>query len=224
MNNIFRVGLLLVTVSVVPVIQMTREVLFWERGGRRYDERVITALPIRFGGHTLAIADSLPHSDYSEDAHRGTAQILLDGKPLGEPQRAMIRPGRRDIGRYHGWIAASIFRDLRSGHETLWAGRRVESPGLQDQTFEIVRIDKSGAVSSSRVQYEQRADSYPQFRTIQSLSDSLPTVYAFSMANGWPSLLVPILYPWAIFVLGLILLRAGWRESQRKPGTIVPTV
>ena len=193
---------------------MVREIVFWERGAARFDEQVVTDNPIRFGGRAIQFRDSLGALPPSEAAFPGLVEILIDEQVVSKGQEAMIRPGRRDIGRYHLWITAGIFRDRRTGSEDLWLGRRIESKGSA-RAYEIIRINQAGRLSTDRVALRQRADSYPLYRTVQFLSDESPTVYWGSLGNVWPNIIVPVFYPWIVFVFGLLFVVVGWRSSRK---------
>jgi hypothetical protein len=125
----------------------------------------------------------------------------------------MVRPGLNDMGRYHLWIDAWTFTDRRSGDTALFLGRRLE-PAAKGNSYEIIRIGADGTYTVRHLSRSQRAESYPIFRTVQFLSDHSESVYNFSLTNVWPSIVVPILYPWISSLIGMVLLMVGIRRAR----------
>jgi hypothetical protein len=217
-------GLLVTAISAFPIIQELREDAFWRAGQARFQEEQLLDQPLRFAGHTITIEDPLPRGGPpSEKAERGEVRVLLDGHEVLPAQPVMVRPGQRDLGRYHLWIDAWIFTDRRTGTSFLQVGRRRSGVAGAGRAYDFLRVDANGSHAVRRLSHAQRAESFPTWRTIQFLNDGTDSVYFFSLTNTWPTVFVPLFYPQTTLVIGIALLVIGWRERGRaatgEPGT-----
>lgn len=209
-------GFLLIALSIASVVQSVREVVLWEGGQSRYDERFITQRRFRFAGQSFEVVDEHPYAPRSGEAEvPGTIRLLANGSMIGAPSRAEVRPGHDDLGRYHLWFDARIFRDRRSGDSTLWMARRIGADGSSPR-FEVTTIRADGARTRRLFRTHQLGRSYPLFRTTQFLRGSSFWVVPLSVLDFGifpPFLLV---FPIGTLVFGIILLR------RRRVRTIEP--
>jgi hypothetical protein len=210
------IGGILAAVSVASIIQSFREYLLWERGSRRYDERPLLERPFRFAGQSFTVADSHPYTpagegEYtSEAAVWGTIQVFRDQSPLDSRSRAEVRPGRKDLGRYHLWFDASVFRDKQSGDSALWMARRIEAEGSRP-LYEVITIAADGGEIRRLLRTHQLGRSYPIFRSTQFLRGSTFFVVPLSVLDFFifpPFLLI---FPVGTLITGLLLVRSGKR-------------
>jgi hypothetical protein len=209
------VGLTLTALSIGAVVQSTREYLLWEAGRRDYAEDSFLERPFTFAGHTFTVEDDQPtDSTYSEIAYEGRIRLLMDGRPLGPPSRALVRPGRHDLGRYHLWFDAWHFKERASGRTTLWLTRRLQPDSAASPRFEVITLAENGAPSRRLLSTWQLGASYPLFRSTQFVRDGTSAAIPLSMLEA--AIFPPILlvFPIGTFVLGLYLIRRGLREGS----------
>lgn len=206
-------GALLVALSAVAVVQSVRELWMWEAGGARYEEQSQLELPLRYGGHTFTVRDDQPNAAVNDEVgHEATMRVLMDGKPLGPPSRALVRRGRRGLGRYHGWLDAWSFRERETGRTSLWIARRLQPREGGRPEFEVMSIEERGTPRIRRLGRYQLGASYPLFRATQFVRDGSP--FPLSMLGAaylWPIVLV--------FPLGTLVLGALWMRDRPAAGT-----
>ncbi len=216
MRSLARWGVMIAAVSAFPIVQDVREEAFWKAGNDRFHERQLLALPLSFAGRSITIDDPLPRGGpRSEASEPSAARVLLDGREVLPMAPAMVRPGRDDLGRYHLWIDAWIFTDRRTGESSLYLGRRQRASAASGRSYDLLRLHTNGTYELRQLSFADRARSYPIWRTIQFLNDGAESVYPFSLTNVWPGLLVPVLYPRATFLLGVVMVAIGlWRRRS----------
>jgi hypothetical protein len=207
------IGWLLIGLSIAGVIQSAREWRAWTPDARLVERDRPQELPIRFAGHRVDVRDDQPtDSIHSERAVEGHIQLFLDGRAIGAPTRALVRPGRRDLGRYHTWLEAVPFRDRTSGKEFLFLARRLEPRDGQGVRFEVNQIDESGAVTTRVLRGSSLGRYYPVWRTTQFLRANEWEAFPLSMLDAvifWPILVV---YPFGTLLVGIVLV---WRARRR---------
>jgi len=211
------VGLVLLGVSIVPAIQTGRALIFWDRGQQRYDENSRQVLPLQFAGRVVTLQDSLPElTPPSEQEQPGTVRVFL-GTALVFPARSVrVRPGRKktDIGRYHLWLDAWVFVDRRTGDSTFMLGQRVGLADAPPVRYDVLTIRSNGDTDVGTIAPGDRASSFPVYRTIQFLNDDAPSVYLFDLTQVWPTIFIPILFPVATGLVGLILVVSVLRRRR----------
>lgn len=210
------VGVVLLVSSAVPLVQTVREFAFWY--GPNYDRYVeipLRGLPIKFADHRLEVLDSSPRSSvrsYAEVA--GATKVLLDGNELLVWRPAMVRPGLKGLGRYHGWIKATLVVDRASGDSSVYFGRRLKFSAEEPRSYDLVVLRQDGSFAVRRLDHGDRGESYPVYRVVQFLNPSAPTVYRFSLTRVLELgmyilpllLIVPIGYPLLSFLVGVFML------------------
>jgi hypothetical protein len=209
-------GLLLVTLSLAACVQSFREYRLWENGARAYSEDFYLDLPFSFANHTFSIADDQPiDTAYSEQEFEGSAYLLMDGRPLTAPSRALVRRGHSDLGRYHLWIDAWKFVGA-SGDSALWLVRRLQQVESATPRYEVITLAGSGAPDRHVYAGWQLGRSYPLFRATQFLRTGVLEGMPLSMLDAlifWPILLI---FPFGSFVLGSVLLWQGCRRMSER--------
>ena len=145
-------------------------------------------------------------------------QILMDGRPLGTPTRALVRRGRRDLGRYHLWFDAWQFRDRASGKSTLWLVRRLQRHSGASPRYEVITVAEDGLHETRVLRGFELGGSYPLFRATQFVRDA-------NLWSGVPlSVLDFVVLPPLLlfFPLGTLLLGLHWirRGIQAAPGYV----
>ena len=209
-------GTLLIVVSTAAVVQSMREYILWEKGEQRFSEESFLKLPIQFQGHTVEIRDDQPtDSTPSEKEYEGKVELVMDGKPIGPP--SLVRRGRKDIGRYHLWDDAWLFKDRESGRTSLWLVRRLEPRPGASARYEVTTMADSGSIQTQVLRGWDLGASYPLFRSTQFIRSGILSGVSLSMLDAsyfWPILLV---FPLGSLVLGLWLVR-------RSKSSMVPRV
>jgi hypothetical protein len=201
-------------VSLLSVIQTGREIALWEFGRRAYDEQYPQDRTFSFAGHTFSVTDDQPvDSEHSQTAHEGTIQLLLDGHPLGPLSRARVRRGLQDLGRYHLWLSARIFRDRVTGEKSLWLARRLQPTEGDSPEFEVTEVTHAGGHETRIFSAYQLGAEYRRFRATQIVRDGLWTVFPLSLSEvaGFAPVFL-LLFPFGTLVVGLLLVRS------RRPG------
>lgn len=212
-------GCVLLSLTAIPIVQQVRDHWFRTAGRRAYTESPATENPLRFGGRVLRVEDRAPDGAAAPNPGAEvwrTARVLLDGAELLTEAPLRVRTIREqdDLGRYHFWIYARIFEDRATGAEQLWLGRRVHQGEGPRPLFEVVTVDRTGAVTVDTVGLDDRADSYPLYRTLRFLSPAAMAAFEFTLLDGWPGLFVPVLFPWVAFGAGL--LATGWGMARTR--------
>jgi hypothetical protein len=201
-------GAILIALSVLALIQSARELLVWERGRHAYAEESLVELPIAFAGHHFTVRDDQSRqSGNTEHGREGTAEWLRDGVSMDRALRAIVRPARHDLGRYHLWLDAWKFVDRATGDTALWLTRRVQPSASHRATFEVTVIDSRGASSVNRYSAWQLGRTYPVLRSTQFLHDDDSEGMPFSMLGAvvFPPIL--IVFPLGSLVAGVLLVR-----------------
>lgn len=213
------VGVGLVGVSALATLQTVREIILAEVGDRRYTEEDLSARSLSFGGRTLTVLDDQPYRptdpQHKEDEYGGTVRLLLDGHPLGMPSWARVRHGRNDLGRYHLWIDAWIFRERTSGTASLWVARRVQADSASEPRYEVTTVAEDGSVRRREVGGWQMSTDYRLYRTTQFITDGKWTAFPLALVDVlgfFPVLL--LVFPIGTAVVGCWLLRLGVRKRS----------
>ncbi len=214
------IGSILIWVSCISIIQSFREYLLSESGDRRYEERSLLERPFRFAGESFTVVDEHPYNppgegEYTSEAEvPGTIQVLRNGSPMGAPSRARIRPGRNDLGRYHLWFDAWVFRDRQSGDSALWMARRIQREESRP-LFEVTTITEHGTRTRRLLRNHQLAESYPVFRSTQFLRGSSFHVVPLSVLDLFIAPPLLLVFPLGTLAVGLVLVRS---RKNRHPG------
>jgi len=203
-------GVGLIVFSLLAVLQTAREIALWTYGEHRYDERALEQQPVEFAGHRISVTDDQSTDSVpSETETHGTIQPIIDGVPLGFPSIAGVRRGRRDLGRYHGWYDAWVFRDRRSADSVLYLARRVQPRSSESPRFELTTVDGSTRAVTRRVLTGwQLAWSFPTFRSTQFIRDNTWTALPLALGDllGFFPLAV-LVFPVGTAVVGYLLAR-----------------
>jgi hypothetical protein len=208
-------GWLFIGLSALCVVQSAREWRAWTPDPRLAERDLPLALPIEFAGHRVTVADNLPtDSVSSEREFEGRLQLFLDGRPLGAPSRAFVRPGRRDLGRYHTWLQVSRFHDRETGRDILFLARRIEPRTGGSVRFEVNRIDANGTVTTQLLHPWSLGRRYPVWRATQFLRANEWETFPLSMleALGFPVFLV--IFPVGTLIAGVVLVWFGRRLAR----------
>jgi hypothetical protein len=212
------VGITLLGLSGLSVAQTAREIALWELGSRRYAEESPQARAFAFAGHTFGVADDQPlDNTRSQAAFEGRIQPLMDGRPLGPPSRALVRRGLADLGRYHLWYDAWLFRERASGRTTLWLARRLQPTDASGPRFEVVTVDPGGRVQRRVLRPWRLGTEYRLFRATQFVREGTWTVMPLSLdaVIGFVPLFL-LVFPLGTAVVGVRLIRGGRRVRLRE--------
>jgi hypothetical protein len=213
------IGMALVALSALAVLQTAREVVLRQLGDRAYTEELRQERPLAFAGHTITVADDQPvDGTRSQADHDGWIQPLMDGKPLGPPSRARVRRGLADLGRYHLWFDAWVFRDRATGRASLWLARRLQPTDASDPRFEVVTVAPDGARERRVLRAWRLGTDYRLFRATQFVREGAWSAMPLSLGatfGVFPVLLLA--FPIGTFFAGVLLMRRG---SSARPGRV----
>ncbi len=217
MTRYGRVGAALLAVSLISTVQSIRALAFAVTGSERYETTSLLTTPVSFGGRTVAIRDS----SESLDAHNRLTAVVwvtLDDSVIFKPQRIRVRPSGYGLGRYHGWLSATRFRDRDSGETRVIIARQATGAiGERIPEYELLQVT-DGGWEHRAIPRSARASSWPVYHSIELFSDvnGVPS-HAFSgLALGFPiPILAPIIWPWGTTLLGSILLAFGLVRARR---------
>ena len=202
------VGICLVIVSALSIVQTIREIALFEIGRSAYSETLLRNVPIRFAGRLVSVSDDQPNNaSHSQQQVDGILRLTIDSTLLA-PSYARVRPGIDDLGRYHGWLNAWIFRSFARSDSTLWLARRIQPSESKQPRYEFTIIGSDGNVDSNTVWGWQLATSYLRYRSSQFVRSADWTVMPLSVAAGFGlSPILWLIFPIGTLAFGLILLR-----------------
>jgi hypothetical protein len=210
------VGWLLIGVSVVSVVQTFRESALWQQGNRSYSEQSPRERPFAFGGHSFTVVDDqATDAAHSETEYDGKIQPLIDGRALGPPSYARVRRGRDDLGRYHGWFDAWLFRDRIDGRQTLWLARRLQATATESPRFEVITVGEHQTPQRRVLGAWRLGGDYRLYRATQFVREGTWSTMPFALGDTigiFP--LALLVFPVGTFVLGIVLVRRG-EETRR---------
>ena len=211
-SRAFWSGIALIVGGGIPTVQQFREYLFTSNGMKAVSEHSFVSLPIRFGNHTITIADSLPQLDHTSHTQvEATVTIQIDGRALLPPTLAMVRPGGVEFGRYHGWINTQRFTDMATGRSCMLVATRPSGPPRGLTEFAMARIDERGTISTFTANEFSRRQSYPVSRVTDILNWDGAPLFPWSdwpwpiVVDFFPINLLQALAPFAAMLLGSAL-------------------
>jgi hypothetical protein len=212
-------GGMLVALSALSVVQTVREIALWQSGRQAYDEvdpRVADQQSFVFAGHTVSVADDQPmDSVYSQAEYEGTIQPFMDGRPLAAPSRALVRRGLDDMGRYHFWFDAWVFRARSGGPPTLWLARRLQATDAATPRFEVITVATDGTHQTRVFRAWQLGTDYRLRRATQFVADGEWMIFPLSLGGVlgfFPPLL--LIFPIGTAVAGALLFAWGTRARR----------
>jgi len=231
MRLILIFGLVLSVVSAPPLFLMGRETVIERSVSERYVvDRIVSRAPdmhggaieAEIGGHTVELRDEYPirprEPFEGEGVTRpGTVRIVVDGQVRSSPVEATIRVNQRDANRYWGYSHLQRLQD-RDGPDRLVVSQR-----LAGNRYRTVSVFADGRVLEDEFDYVDRCDPPVRALVIRFVVP-YPSGYCSEVLQVWPSILYPVLYPWASGALGGLLvcvalvaevLRRSGRHSAR---------
>jgi hypothetical protein len=220
MRALFVVGALLLAVSARPLWLMWREAnVGAEVNGRYVVERLIShergmeggALRGTVGGHTVVLEDDQRFQENGDVRVDGLVRILVDGKDYSSQASVKIRLSRRDANRYWGFVYLMKLVDHQEGGDALVVAQNLERAG-----FRTVSVSGSGRVVEDQFDYAGRCSPPVRALLIRSVVPH-PSGFCSDVMQVWPSILYPVLYPWASGALGIVCLGiAGMLRLKRR--------
>lgn len=183
MKAVFYIGVLLLLISAWPLILMAVEVSSGAYARQRYQMTFSDAAETRFGEHTIRI-----------DRAHVPPRIAIDGKDftsLTATEKCLV----------------AIVSDGWKGHPFLTITQTEPRTSYRDLHYRILRIPEAGPVHQELFHMDQRVPIY-RGMLIRQIHPS-PIGYYSDVLSGWPTLLFPVLYPWASGAIGLLLTLIG---------------
>jgi len=216
MRMLVIVGIVLLLISAPPLVLMGRESAVGQSVERRYSvERITSREPdmeggaIRsvIGGHTVELADDqAPKArepfQAQETRVQGKVWVVVDGRTRSSPVPATIRLERRDANRYWGFVYLMKLVDREEGD------RLVVAENIGGGQFRTISILPDGQVVQDQFNYAARCKPPIRAELIRNVVPH-PSGYCSDVAQGWPSIWYPVLYPWVSGGVGGLLTVAG---------------
>lgn len=212
MRKLLVLGLLLFGVSAWPLALIGRELMISAMVRQRYVvERILSVEPrtggdtlrAQIGGHEVALVDDqpvkghVPFASYSTQI-TGLVSITIDGRPYSTPVQARVRIDQSDANRYWGYAYLMKLVD-RNGTDRLVVA---ENLGKQYRT---VSVFADGRVIEDTFDYRDRCSPPVRALLIRSVVPH-PSGYCSDLMMVWPSLVYPMMYPFASGAVGFLCL------------------
>jgi hypothetical protein len=227
MRSLVAIGIVLVTVSVYPLLLMSREAIVGHRVSQRYAVEatqvhgpvgIAHSLTAELGGHRVELTDDqLPFArepfTIEEGRSTGLVRVMVDGRSVSSPVTAVIRRAYNDANRYWGYVYLKRLKDLR-GPERLVVAQNLGVAG-----YRTISVFADGTIIEDAFEYSARCSPPVRALLIQPVVPH-PNGYCSDVLQVWPSIWYPILYPFFSGALGGILLLIGVIRS-RKPAAAV---
>jgi hypothetical protein len=177
--------------------------------GRRYVvERVVSsepgggdALHAQIGGHQVALVDDQPvkgHVPFTSGSAEamGEVMITIDGRPQSTPVPARVRIHQSDANRYWGFVYLMKLVD-RQGTDRL-----VVAESVGRGRYRTVSVFGDGRVIQDEFEYAERCSPPVRALLIRAVVPH-PSGYCSDIMTAWPSLIYPMIYPFASGAVGL---------------------
>jgi hypothetical protein len=206
MKAFFVVGVLLLAVPARPLWLMWREIAIGsEVNGRYAVERVTNqergmeggALRGTVGGHTLVLEDDQRFQADGDVRVDGLVRILVDGKEYSSQANVKIRLACRDANRYWGYVYLMRLVDRQAGGDSLVVAQNLGRAG-----FRTVSVSESGSVVEDQFDYAGRCAPPIRALLIRNVVPH-PSGFCSDVMQVWPSILYPVIYPWASGAIGI---------------------
>jgi hypothetical protein len=204
---------------------MVREFWIGSRIAERYSvDRIISgergmeggALRDEIHGHVVALEDDQPFNQAGDVRVDGPVRILVDGHDHSYPAKVRIRLSQRDANRYWGFVHLMRLIDHQTGVESLVVAQNLGAEG-----YRTVSVYADGRIVEDRFGYADRCNPPIRAVLIRSVVPH-PSGYCSDLLQVWPSILYPLLYPWASGALGagcLVLALARRKPRGRRSAT-----
>ena len=210
MRSLFVSGLALLVISAPPLVLMGREVIIGSQVAQRYTVDLVLsgepglytgALAGEIGGHSVELVDDQPfkaHEPFKVDDARapGLVRVLVDGRVHSTAVAATIRLNFKDANRYWGFVYLMKLID-QQGPEQL-----VVAQNLGRGQYRTLSVFADGRVVEDQFGYQGRCSPPVRALLIRWVVPH-PSGFCSDVMQGWPSILYPVIYPWASGVLGL---------------------
>jgi|GEM_PF-6110341 len=190
MRTVFHIGVGLLVISAWPLVMMVTEVLAEQYARHRYHMAFSDAAAMTFGVHTVQI-----------DRAHIPPRITIDGKDYTSTtatEECML----------------TIISDRWAGQQFLTITQTEPRTTYRDLHYRILRIPEREAAQEELFHMDQRIPIY-RGMLIRQIHPS-PIGYYSDVLSGWPSLLFPVLYPWASGAAGFFLMLTGGLILRRQ--------
>jgi hypothetical protein len=224
MPGLLMVGAVLVVFSAPPLLLMVREMAVgssvraqyrvgdWKSSKAEAGSEDESAL---IGDHRVELIDDQPlrvHEPFKADqdlSAPGKVQIVIDGKPYSQPMAVTIRLMARGANRHWGFIHLS--RLFESGGPT----RLVVAQRFGNDQYRTISVFADGRIIEDQFDYDARCNPPVRALLIQFVATH-PIGFCSDVMTGYPSILFPVLYPFASSVMGLAFVVIGVRRKSSR--------
>lgn len=218
MRSWFYAGAVLLILSAPPLVLMAREWAIGSAVEDRYSVESLVgpdggALRAEIGGHSVVLQDDQPFNPEGDVQVQGNVHVVVDGRPDSKPVPATIRLAEQDANRYWGYAHLLKLVDHQEGTERL-----VVAQNLGGNQYRTVSVFADGRTLEDQFDYASRCEPPVRALLIRSVVPH-PSGLCSDVLAGWPSLLYPLLYPWASGGVGALCIVAGLFKLRRRNTT-----
>lgn len=234
------ISFILLVVSAFPLYKISREIIIDNNLSSRYliehayvDESgfpsIIDVNEITIDGIELEIVEEqtekkapLTRWDEEEGVPPGNivdVHILLNGESITTPSE--IRLSNRNRGsKFFSWLDIVTVKDYAQDKKYIKIVQRLSDDDAldDDRKWKIISIDEKGDVTEEKMSYETRSENPLGVKLIHFTNTALIAFgYYSDITQGYPSLLFPIVYPFATGLLGFVgILFSIFKVGQKR--------
>lgn len=203
-SRFFALGMCFLLISSPPLFLMAIETLVGSYAFNRYEICQVLRNKIDFHGHSIELRDSLRQRETTPDERfRSKVSVLIDNKDYSSNTGVIIRPAYTDSNRYAGQISLVLLTDKGSGESKMTVTQAL--PGGRAM---ILLIDAEGRVAREVFPISKKLSPIYRAMLVQFVQP-VATGIVSDVLHVYPSLLYPVIYPFATGGLGLILTALG---------------
>lgn len=208
MTGTIATGIVLFIFSLPPLALMAREYYVSRQVDHRYDlidvpVGVPGTLELTHGRHVIRVSDDAGASSNHLSRANGLVKIEIDGRDYSSDTIVPIRPFWNDENRYWGFVHIQKVRDSQENRDYV-----VISERLGAAEYRLLWVPDDGDTVVDSFQYRDRCAPAVRAMLIRGVTPH-PSGYCSDVLQTWPTVFVPLLYPWVSGGLGVVLMATG---------------
>lgn len=216
------VGLILLLLSAWPLFLHVREMVLGTTANARYDLLpVYDGTRVEFYGNEIVLSDAFTEPE--ETWREGSVAVVINGTDYSHPATVVVRPAYRDANRYHGYLKLVELYDNRTQDSVMAVIQRISGtkPAAQMQdalAWRLLLVGRDGTVTEETFRYGEQAT--PLYRKmLANFASPMGIGFYSDVMYAYPTLVVPLFYPFVTGIAGLLLLLAALliRLFARRP-------
>lgn len=238
MSGLFIIGIILFTISAIPLFLMGREWITNQWINSRYTiEHIyedqgfpshIDVQEIEVKGKHIEITEEptgkkapVTAWDAGEGVGAGDIvklHILVDGREVSKADEIWLSNRNRG-SRYFSWL------DILTINDKIAIVQRLtdDDADMEKRKWKIIWIDKNGHTDEEQISYSSRSENPLGVRLIVFSGTSLMAMgYYSDILTVFPSIFFPILYPFITGLLGLLLCTFAFIRREKKSTSFNP--